>query len=178
MASPLRAPPALAGQTIKGPQDETAVSEEADDHLHSVFEVIGCHVDAIDGEIGHVENFLFDNEDWRLRYLIVDTSNWGFGNRVSFPHAVKAIIQSDGQVHLDVSRERVRSRTRPGIRSLPSIKPMRRGFIAITAGQGRRRSPVARSARSSRTRHTTNFVPTNSSAPITSSSIGRGGLNR
>ena len=55
---------------------------------------------------------------------------------------------------------------------------MRRGFIAITAGRGRPPSPVARSARSSRTRHATNFVPTNVSAPITSSSIGRGGLNR
>jgi hypothetical protein len=110
MASPLRAPPALAGQTMEGPRDEAAVSEEADDHLHSVFEVIGCHVDAIDGEIGHVENFLFDNEDWRLRYLIVDTSNWWFGKRVLIsPHAVKAIVRSDGKVHLDVSREQVQS---------------------------------------------------------------------
>ena len=109
MASPLWAPPALAGQTMEGPRDEAAVSEEADDHLHSVFEVIGCHVDAIDGEIGHVENFLFDNEDWRLRYLIVDTSK-RFGKRVLIsPHAVKAIVRSDGKVHLDVSREQVQS---------------------------------------------------------------------
>ena len=110
MASPSRAPPALAAQTMEGPRDEAAVSEEADDHLHSVFEVIGYHIDAIDGEIGHVEDFLFDNEDWRLRYFIVDTSNWWFGKRVLIsPHAVKAIVRSDRQVHLDVSREQVQS---------------------------------------------------------------------
>ena len=73
MASASRAPPALAAQTTEGPRDEAAVSEEADDHLHSVFEVIGCHIDAIDGEIGHVENFLFDDEDWCLHYFVVDT---------------------------------------------------------------------------------------------------------
>jgi uncharacterized protein YrrD len=110
MASPLRAPPALSAQTREGPLDEAAVSEEADDHLHSVFEVIGYHIDAIDGEIGHVEDFMFDNEDWRLRYLIVDTSNWWFGKRVLIStHAVKAIVRSDRQVHLDVSREQVQS---------------------------------------------------------------------
>ena len=110
MASPLRAPPALAAQTMEGPQDEVAVSEEAGDHLHRVFEVMGYHIHAIDGEIGHVENFLLDNEDWRLHYFTVDTSNWWFGKRVLISqHAVKAIDRSDRQVQLEVSRELVQS---------------------------------------------------------------------
>ena len=33
------------------------------------------HLLATDGEIGHVDDFLVD-EDWALRYLVVDTSNW------------------------------------------------------------------------------------------------------
>ena len=50
---------------------EAAVSRSDDERLHGVAEVMGYRVHAIDGEIGHVENFLFDDQDWSFRYLIV-----------------------------------------------------------------------------------------------------------
>jgi hypothetical protein len=71
---------------------------------------MGYHIHATDGEIGHVENFLFDDDDWSLHYFIVDTSNWWFGKRVLIsPRAVKGIDWSDRQVQLDVSRGQVQS---------------------------------------------------------------------
>ena len=107
MASPLSAPPWICAQGSDEPPEDAAAGED-DDHLQSIVEVMGYHIHAIDGEIGHVENFLFDDQDWSLRYFVVDTSNWWFGKRVLIsPHAVKAIEWSDRQVQLDVSRQQV-----------------------------------------------------------------------
>ncbi len=36
----------------------------------------GCAACAIDGEIGSVRNFLFDDESWTIRYLVVEVGNW------------------------------------------------------------------------------------------------------
>ena len=47
-----------------------------DPHLRSVVEVKGYHVHATDGDIGHVENFLADDANWDIRYLVVATRNW------------------------------------------------------------------------------------------------------
>jgi uncharacterized protein YrrD len=107
MGSRLSAPPWLGAQRREEPPEDVAAGED-DDHLQSIVEVMGYHIRAIDGEIGHVENFLFDDQDWSLHYFIVDTSNWWFGKHVLIsPHAVKAIEWSDRQVQLDVSRQQV-----------------------------------------------------------------------
>ncbi len=112
MASPLMAPPyfGFGKQTPGDAGAVAAASEQADNHLQRVLEVLGYHIHAIDGEMGHAENFLFDAADWSLRYLVVDTSNWGFGKQVLIaPHAVKIIDGSDRRIRLDVSREQVQS---------------------------------------------------------------------
>ena len=69
-------------------RDPEAVREEArreeawDPHLRSTSEVTGYHIQALDGEIGHVEDFIIDDETWSIRYLVVDTKNWWAGKRV------------------------------------------------------------------------------------------------
>lgn len=62
----------------------TAVSdrEHGDPHLRSTDKVIGYHIQAADGEIGHVDDFLVDEQTWQIRYMAVDTSNWWFGKKV------------------------------------------------------------------------------------------------
>ncbi len=50
--------------------------EDYDSNLRSSSEVLNYHINANDGNIGHVEDFIMDNDDWVVRYLIVDTSNW------------------------------------------------------------------------------------------------------
>jgi hypothetical protein len=82
----------------------------ADPHLRSVDEVTGYRIHAVDGEIGHIENFMIDDADWSIHYFIVDTRNWWFGKRVLIsPLAVKSIDWFDRRVALDVSREKVKS---------------------------------------------------------------------
>jgi hypothetical protein len=110
MASPMMAPPYLGFRMLEEPTAEVAESEEGDPHLRSVVEVIGYRIHAIDGELGHVEDFMFDNADWSLHYFIVDTRNWWFGNRVLIaPSEVTGIDWSVEQVQLDVPREEVRA---------------------------------------------------------------------
>jgi hypothetical protein len=43
---------------------------------------IGNHVHATDGDIGHVEDLLVDDQTRAIRYMIVDTGNWWGGHHV------------------------------------------------------------------------------------------------
>ncbi len=53
-----------------------------DPHLDSAKEVSGYHIQATDGGIGHVEDFIVDDEAWMIRYLVADTRNWLPGRHV------------------------------------------------------------------------------------------------
>jgi hypothetical protein len=69
---------------IRTPDPETVRrrQEQGDRHLRSAREVEGYRIHAVDGEIGHVEDFIVDAEDWLIRYLVVDTRNWLPGRKV------------------------------------------------------------------------------------------------
>jgi hypothetical protein len=49
---------------------------EQDSHLRSSKEVTGYGIDATDGSFGHVEDFIFDDQSWTIRYLVIDTKNY------------------------------------------------------------------------------------------------------
>ncbi|MBS0445395.1 MAG: PRC-barrel domain-containing protein [Proteobacteria bacterium] len=53
----------------------------ADEHLRSTKDVSGYDIQASDGSIGHVKDYIFDDESWAIRYLVVDTRNWWPGGR-------------------------------------------------------------------------------------------------
>jgi sporulation protein YlmC with PRC-barrel domain len=80
-----------------------------DPHLRSIEAVTGYHIKASDGEIGHVEDFLVEERDWSIRYLIVDTKNWWPGKKVLIsPRSARAIDWMDKLVHLDVDLQTVK----------------------------------------------------------------------
>ena len=54
----------------------TEAQPTSDPHLRSAREVIGYEIQARDGDLGHVEDFIVDDESWVLRYMVVDTRNW------------------------------------------------------------------------------------------------------
>lgn len=60
-------------------QTEPEPSEQ-DQKLRSVNEIKGdlnsYRIQARDGEIGHVTDFIVDEENWKIRYLMVETRNW------------------------------------------------------------------------------------------------------
>jgi sporulation protein YlmC with PRC-barrel domain len=79
-AFPLLPQPALPDSPGYAPIVRKEVPPE-DMHLRSTKEVAGYHIQAKDGSIGHVKDFIFDDESWAIRYLVVDTRNWWPGGR-------------------------------------------------------------------------------------------------
>jgi hypothetical protein len=80
-----------------------------DPHLRSVEAVTGNHIHATDGEIGHIEDFLVQEADWSIHYLVVATKNWWPGNLVLIsPRSVKDIDWTSELVNLNVDRQRVK----------------------------------------------------------------------
>lgn len=78
MPSPVVGP--VKREVSKQPEEPEIPERTA--HLRSAHEVKGYHLQAQDDEIGHVEDFLVDDQTWRIRYIIVDTSNWLPGRKV------------------------------------------------------------------------------------------------
>jgi len=98
------------GEADHGDDRDLTTLDRGDPHLRSTVEVTGYHVHTTDGAIGHVEDFLIDNESWGVRYLVVDTSNWWFGQHVLIsPQAVENVNWAERHVRLDMSKERVKS---------------------------------------------------------------------
>jgi len=80
-----------------------------DPALRSANEVIGYHIHASDGEIGHVEDFLVEDDDWSVHYLVVDTKNWWPGKQVLIsPMSVREIDWAGRQVRLGATRQKVK----------------------------------------------------------------------
>lgn len=109
LAAPV--PPAGGAETTGPPAREASLGEpEGDPHLRSMNEVTGYYVEASDGDIGHIEDFLVDEDGWVVRYLLVDTKNWWPGKLVLIsPHWLRDISWSESKVFVDVSREKVKS---------------------------------------------------------------------
>ncbi len=89
---------------------EATRSEQAwDPHLRSTHDVSGRHVHATDGEIGHVEDFIIDDQTWAIRYLIIDTRNWWPGKKVLVaPRWIERVSWSEAKVFINLSREAIR----------------------------------------------------------------------
>jgi hypothetical protein len=79
-----------------------------DSHLRSTHSVSGYDIQALDGDIGHVEDFIIDDETWAIRYLIVDTKNWWPGNKVLISTKwIKRVSWSESKVIVSLSRESI-----------------------------------------------------------------------
>jgi hypothetical protein len=101
------ASPYLGGRRREAELAEAQASRD-DVHLRSVEAVTGYHIHARDGEIGHVEDFLVEDADWSIHYLIIDTKNWWPGKKVLVStRSAGEIDWTDRLVNLDVDRQRV-----------------------------------------------------------------------
>ncbi|NDP40392.1 MAG: PRC-barrel domain containing protein [Rhodoferax sp.] len=82
------------------------IESESDPHLRSCNSVVGYHIEASDGEIGHVQGMLVDDESWAIRYLVVNTSNWWLGHDVLVaPQWVKSVSWAEQIVAVDLTRD-------------------------------------------------------------------------
>lgn len=102
------APPGL-GLTPQKHRPDTFLEAHADRHLRSVREVTGYHVHASDGQVGHVGEFLLEDQDWSIHYLVVDTQNWWPGKKVLIsPRSIQSVDWSLRSVMLSIARQSIK----------------------------------------------------------------------
>ncbi len=81
-----------------------------DPHLRSIGEVTGYHIQAAVGEIGHVADFIVDDETWTIRYLVVDTRNWWPGRKVLVsPLWIERVSWNESKVFVSLTRETIKT---------------------------------------------------------------------
>jgi hypothetical protein len=85
------------------------IEATGDPNLRSVAEVKGYEIKARDGMIGHVDDFILDDENWTVRYLVVDTRKWLIGKRVLVsPLWVADVRWDQREVEVDLTRAQVK----------------------------------------------------------------------
>jgi len=97
--------PADAGEIYPRVEDAKV---SGDCHLRSSASVHGYHVDAKDGEIGHVEAFIADDEFWNVAYIDVATRNWLPGKNVLVsPGWIDRVSWTDSKIYAGMYREAI-----------------------------------------------------------------------
>jgi hypothetical protein len=80
-----------------------------DPHLRSCKAVMKYHIEATDGDIGHVQGLLVDEQTWAIRYMVVDTNNWWLGHQVLVaPQWIREIRWADRTVSVTLTRQAVK----------------------------------------------------------------------
>ena len=101
--------PSVLASAQSDARPEHADRDSGDVHLRSVKDVCGYHVQGSDDAVGFVDDFLFDDETWEVRYLVVDTSHWWWGHRVLVaPRWASDVSWAQRKVFLNLSREAIK----------------------------------------------------------------------
>lgn len=98
--------------------------------LHKVKELTGDTIAATDGEIGRVDEVYFDDEDWRVRYLVVDTGGWLAGRKVLIsPISIDRSKSTEDAIAVGLTREQVEHSP-----PIEADKPVSRQYEEALAG--------------------------------------------
>jgi sporulation protein YlmC with PRC-barrel domain len=82
--------------------------ERADAHLRSTQAVMGYHLQASDGIIGHVCDFMMDDKSWAISQLVIKTGHRFTGKEVQLPVSkVDRISYDDSTVFVNLTKEAV-----------------------------------------------------------------------
>ncbi len=90
-------------------EQSTRGKRESDEpHLRSAKAIIGLHIQATDGAIGHVADFVMDDKNWAIQHMVVDTGHWLSGKRVMIPpRQINRISWDESKVYVDLTKEAV-----------------------------------------------------------------------
>ena len=80
-----------------------------DPHLRSTQGVSGYHIQASDGMIGHVTDFMMDEKSWAIRHLVVETGHWFSGKEVLIsPSKIDRISYVESKVVVNLTKDAIR----------------------------------------------------------------------
>jgi sporulation protein YlmC with PRC-barrel domain len=86
----------------------------------------GYAIHASDGVIGKLQDLLFDDKHWNVRYLVVDTGGWLSGRQVLLsPHVVVTVDEENHQVAVELTKQQIEDSP-----PLSSNQPVSRQFEA------------------------------------------------
>jgi hypothetical protein len=92
--------------------------------LRSIKQLYGDKLGASDGEIGHVKDFYFDDQNWAIRYLVADTGSWLTGRQVLIsPHSLGRLDQAGKVLRVNLTRKQIEQSP-----SIESHKPVSRQY--------------------------------------------------
>jgi hypothetical protein len=92
--------------------------------LQSIKKLYGIELNASDGEIGHVQDFYFDDQDWAVRYVVADTGSWLAERQVLLsPHAFGNLDQTGKHLRVNLTRKQIENSP-----SIESYKPVSRQY--------------------------------------------------
>jgi hypothetical protein len=76
--------------------------------LRSIKQLYGDKLGALDGEIGQVKDFYFDDEKWGVRFVVADTGSWLAGRMVLLsPRSLGRIAPSGKILHVNQTRKQI-----------------------------------------------------------------------
>jgi uncharacterized protein YrrD len=92
--------------------DNNGKQSRYNQRLRSSNKIAGYTIHATDGDIGHISDFIIDNETWEIVYFVVDTHHWFGGKEVLVP--VKHITEvqwEDSTVYVNISMDAIKEST-------------------------------------------------------------------
>jgi hypothetical protein len=100
---------ALASSPEEVAKGETPIGKTSSEtHLRTVDELVGYRLHAIDGFFGHVRDFVVDDEDWALRYLVVQTEDrWGGRPVLVAPQWCESIDWAEEEMRVNLHRRSI-----------------------------------------------------------------------
>lgn len=79
-------------------------------HLRSCHKVTGYHIHATDGDIGHVNDYILDDQTWQISYMVVDTHNWIGGKKVLIAvRHIKEVEWGNSKVVADLTVDAIKN---------------------------------------------------------------------
>lgn len=99
---PSSAPTAQEAADIKAEIEQSS--------LRSARAVSGYAIEADDGELGTVHDFILDSQNWQIHYLAVDTGKWLPGRKVLIsPRWIEGLDWSQSKVRVQGTREAIKN---------------------------------------------------------------------
>jgi hypothetical protein len=101
--------PDIVRDRERWPEASTQDKKTWDPHLRSTRDVSGHHIEAPDGVVGHVDDFIVGDETWAIRYLVVNTGNFWPGKKVLVsPRWIERVSWDERKVFVSVLREAIK----------------------------------------------------------------------
>ena len=99
--------------------------------LNKATTLTGYTLHSLDGDIGSVTEFYFDDQYWTIRYLVADTGNWLPDRQVLIsPHTLISVDKEKRQIAVNLTRQQIEAQAR----CRPPTSPVSRRRIPASDG--------------------------------------------